>query len=370
MRTLKIVLLVCFIICLTSCLNTGFEPDKWAINPELDFSKNTVLFNSTNSVDTVCIFTNYRSFTASSSENWCKVSIDNSQSQIVVTVEPNINVQQRSANVTISIKRGEKYLSKVISVVQMGGVWETIGNFNVYWGYEISESQRDAIVNLLTNMVYVRGGDFVMGKTDEEIVDATKPHSISLSSFYISKFEITQEQWRAIMGYNRAVTKGEHIPIYNISWSEAFEFASRLASLTHLKVSLPTEAQWEFAARGGLKSKGYSFAGSNDYRKVAVYNETSYEQEPTTVGSLECNELGLYDMSGNVAEYCFDWWSREFQDSTLDPFGPDMGTFKSVRGGHINVGHSFYMRTTNRNQWSNNINKITNFVGFRIIITE
>lgn len=370
MKNNNLYIISCILCVFTSCLNTEFTPTEWALDPELDFSNNWVIFNSTIRTDTISVFTNYQSFEATSSEDWCKVSTAPSTSQIIISVEPNINTNPRSASVTIYIKRGNKFLSKVITVVQMGGIWETIGNFNVFWGYEISEFQRDAIMDLLSNMVYVTGGDFVMGNTDEQIVDMTYPHSVSISSFYIGKYEVTQKQWKAVMWNNPASEKGERIPVYNISWAEAYEFISRLSELTHLNISLPTEAQWEFAAIGGLKSNGHIYSGSDDYRNVAIYNESLYFKEPTIVGSMLCNELGLFDMSGNVAEYCFDWHKENFQSDTIDPIGPDSGMFKCVRGGHVNSDNTYYLRTTNRFSWSESINKVTPYTGFRIIISE
>lgn len=358
-------------IVLTGCLNEDFKPEEWALDPELNFSKSTVLFNSTNSYDTIQIFTNYNDFTALSNSKWCNVSINKYASSISIEAEPNINEYQRSAEIEVTIKKGNKMLSKRLSVVQMGGIWEYVGDFNVYWGYSVSDSQKEAVKELLQSMVYVEGGDFVMGETDEPIVDSTHPHSVSLTSFYIGQYEVTQKQWRAIMGYNLSSTKGDNIPIYNLSWAEALEYCTRLSTLTHLNISLPTEVQWEYAAKGGNKSKGYIYSGNDDYTKVANFNNSIYLLEPIAVGSFQCNELGLYDMSGNVAEYCSDWFELDYEDpNKTNPKGPNSGTFKCVRGGHVNCLRTYYLRNSNRFSWSESINKVTPFTGFRITIAE
>lgn len=364
-------LLVCLVpVLASSCLNTEFEPSEWAIEPQLDFSESTVMFHSVLSVDSVAVMTNYRTFEAKSNQDWCEVSVDQSKAVVWIKVEPNIDVEQRSALVAVTISRGNKSLSKNISVVQMGGIWESVGDFNVYWGHEIGDTQKSAVVELLENMVYVSGGNFIMGNSNDAFLDDAQPHDVTLSSFHIGKYEITQKQWRAVMGYNPSAEKGENIPVYNISWAEALEFTSRLAELTNLSIALPTEAQWEFAAKGGNKSRGYEYSGSDDFRDVAVCNSSLYVQDPAAVGSLSGNELGIYDMSGNVAEYCFDWMELDFVDSDrVDPSGPDSGVFKVVRGGHVN-NNSYYTRTTYRGQWSKGIDEITPYTGFRIVIND
>lgn len=372
MKTNKTIILITpLLFLLAGCLNTDFNPDEWALDPELDFSKSTIVFNSSSSVDSVSVFTNYTMFSAQSSQDWCRVSIDNERAFLIIEADPNINTSQRSSEITITINRGNKRLSKTISVVQMGGIWEAIGDFNVYWGYVVSESQKEAVNELLTNMVHVVGGEYIMGNTADVIVDVTQPHSVSLSSFHIGKYEITQKQWRAIMGTNPSVNKNINVPVYNISWAEALEFCGRLSTLTNLNVKLPTEAQWEFAASGGNKSRGYLYSGSDDYKEVAQYGNNGYIQEPTDVGLLKCNELGICDMSGNVAEYCSDWFYPTFEDLNLqNPQGPQSGVSKCVRGGHINSSSSYYLHTTNRFAWSNGINHITSYTGFRIVIDE
>lgn len=351
---------------LIGCINTDFSPKEWAITPELDFSKEIILFNSNNNVDSVEVFTNYQKFEVSSSAEWCSASVKN-KSSIKIIAEPNIDTKQRTATITVSVSRGSKSLSKNLAIVQSGGSWEAIGDFNVYWSYMISDTQREHIIELLSNMEYIEGGCFIMGNTDSPIVDNTHPHNVSLSSFYIGKFEVTQQQWRTIMGTNPSTSKGDMKPIYNISWMEAFEFTTRLSELTNLNITLPTEAQWEYAALGGKMSNGYKYAGSNDYTEVSVVGKEI--TEPLSIGTKKCNELGIYDMSGNVAEYCSDWFEPDFEDNnTTDPNGPDSGFFKCVRGGHVNDTASIYHLGTVNRHMSASTNEVTHNTGFRIVI--
>lgn len=359
--------MICIVL-ISSCTYKDFSVEEWGLQPELSFSKNGVLFNSAISTDTINVFTNYESFVVNSSENWCSVTVDNIKSAIQIIVEPNFDTQPRTAILTVSIARGNQALSKTISVVQMGGIWETIGNFNVYWAYEISETQREAIVSLLNSMVYVEGGGFIMGATTENIVDAATPHPVRLSPFYISKFETTQIQWNAVMGNNPSNFIAPNHPVENISWYDALDFVTRLSKLTNLKVSIPTEAQWEYAARGGEDSKGYIYPGSNDYNLVAVTTLEGLNAHTSPVGSLVANELGLYDMAGNVSEFCSDWHEMNYVNSeNTDPTGPLTGTFKCLRGGCV-IDSSYKFRSINRFQWASP--KDTGLMGLRIVIKQ
>ena len=191
------------------------------------------------------------------------------------------------------------------------------------------------------DMVYVEGGTFRMGATyDEEPV-----HSVTLSDYYIGKYEVTQGLWKAVMGtgVEEQMEKagvsglygvGDDYPMYYVSWDEAQEFVSKLSELTGKKYVLPTEAQWEYAARGGVKSRGYKYSGSNTIDGVAWYWGNSEEKYSTSsVGTKLPNELGIYDMSGNVCEWCSDWYSDYSDVSQTDPTGPSSGSCRVVRGG-------------------------------------
>ena len=185
-------------------------------------------------------------------------------------------------------------------------------------------------------MVLVEGGTFTMGCTSEQGNSCSaneKPaHKVTLSSYYISKYEITQAQWEAVMGTKLCYSEGDDLPVEMVSWDEAKEFCEKLSQKTSKNYALPTEAQWEFAARGGNKSQGYIFSGSNAIENVAWYEDNSDDQTHT-VGTKDPNELGIYDMSGNVWEWCADWYGDYSSDAVTNPTGPVSGNFRVLRGG-------------------------------------
>ena len=202
-------------------------------------------------------------------------------------------------------------------------------------------------INFSMDMVYVQGGTFDMGATAEqgdEAVKNEKPvHKVTLTSYHISKYEITQAQWNAVMGVwpyesEREIPskyKGDSLPIIYVSWFEAVEFCVKLSNKTGKKYALPTEAQWEFAARGGTKSKGYKYSGSNAFNDVAWCGGCLISDGGTThaVGTKAPNELGIYDMSGNVIEWCADWYGSYSSDAVTNPAGPNSGSGRVFRGG-------------------------------------
>ena len=168
------------------------------------------------------------------------------------------------------------------------------------------------------NMIHVEGGTFTMGATPEQGGDAEddeKPaHQVTLSSYYIGETVVTQALWEAVMGSNPSFLRGSDRPVENVSWDACQEFIKRLNSMTGRHFRLPTEAEWEFAARGGNKSRGYKYSGSNTLERVAWYNANS-GGETHPVKEKQANELGLYDMSGNVNEWCQDWY-RSYSSSS------------------------------------------------------
>lgn len=182
-------------------------------------------------------------------------------------------------------------------------------------------------------MVYVEGGTYVMGSDD---IGSAKPvHKVTLSDYYIGETEVTQKLWEVVMGSNPAKIKGKHCPVENVSWNDCQEFIGKLNELTGENFCLPTEAQWEFAARGGNYSKGYKYSGSNDIDAVAWCWRNSYEMIHP-VGTKLANELGIYDMSGNVREWCSDWYGEYLSVALTDPTGPLSGSYRVNRGGGWN----------------------------------
>jgi len=215
-------------------------------------------------------------------------------------------------------------------------------------------------------MKYVEGGTFMMGASDNDSIadsDERPAHKVTVGDFYIGETEVTQELWKAVMGKNPAKIKGENWPIENVSYKKCLEFVEKLSEMTGRHFRLPTEAEWEYAARGGKYSKGYLYAGSNDVEKVAwLHNDTLWTRH-MPVASKQPNELGIYDMSGSVWEWC---------DTPYEPYSGDKGTFftrlirsrfKVVRGSGFR-GYAQYARVSNR--YCNAVWRNDHTIGLRI----
>lgn len=247
-------------------------------------------------------------------------------------------------------------------------------------------------------MIHVQGGVFQMGASESgQVVDTREQpaHDVSLWSYNIARHEVTQAQWKAVMGHNPSIFKGNDLPVENISWNDVQEFIQKLNTMTGKKYRLPTEAEWEYAARGGirgvriwkelsveernawlakhphlegrtfgavsntydnnnfvdafgmelfyeikdksirdkmLRKKGNIYSGSNEIDQVAWYGINANSQ-PHPIGTKSPNALGIYDMSGNLAEWCSDWYGNYSESASSNPKGPSAGTFRVVRGG-------------------------------------
>jgi formylglycine-generating enzyme required for sulfatase activity len=201
------------------------------------------------------------------------------------------------------------------------------------------------------NMVFVQGGTFQMGSNDGDS-DEKPIHTVTVSDFYIGKYEVTQKEWKEIMGNNPSYRKGDNLPVEQVSWYDAVEFCNKKSEKEGLQkcysgsgtgitcdftkngYRLPTEAEWEYAVRGGDKSRGYKYSGSNNIADVAWYNNNS-GFETHQVGSKQANELGIYDMSGNVWEWCWDWYDANYysKSPSNNPQGPSSGSYRVLRGG-------------------------------------
>lgn len=220
-------------------------------------------------------------------------------------------------------------------------------------------------------MQRVEGGAFVMGSTpdqyDEHTITDKPAHTVVLSPFYIATTEVTNALWHAVMPERRIVEgwMDPTQPITYISWEDAQIFLQRLDSLTGMPFRLPTEAEWEFAARGGNKARGLRFAGSDIADNVAWHTGNAGFKKHR-VGQKSANELGLYDMTGNVSEWCADWFGQYYLGTEPDPKGPETGEKKIVRGGsydncadniHLSCRQYYLPDETN------------NCIGFRIAFT-
>ena len=222
-------------------------------------------------------------------------------------------------------------------------------------------------------MVYVEGGSFDMGATTEQGSDAYDSeypvHSVTLSDYYIGRCEVTQELWLAVMGSwpgtapSNSYGVGANYPAYYISWNDCQEFVAELNRLTGRTFRLPTEAEWEYAARGGNKSRHYKYSGSSNIDDVAWYWNNSGKTH--AVGTKSPNELGIYDMSGNVYEWCSDWYGSYSAGAQTNPQGPSSGTYRVLRGGSWNYNAS-YCRVSNRNY--NDPDFSFNGLGLRLVL--
>ena len=216
-------------------------------------------------------------------------------------------------------------------------------------------------------MVEVEGGTFAMGNSGVgSNLDESPVHDVTLSSYYIGETEVTQELWVAIMGNNPSYNVGDNKPVDNVSWDKTQEFIELLNYKTGRKFRLPTEAEWEFAARGGNRSNNYKYSGSNSVGNVAWYQDNS-NYETQNVKSKIPNELGIYDMSGNVFEWCSDWYGGYNSGAQTNPTGPEYGNNKIVRGGSFSYDDS-YCRVTDRFSGTSSWYDIC--YGFRLVMEK
>jgi PKD repeat protein len=182
------------------------------------------------------------------------------------------------------------------------------------------------------DMVFVQGSTFQMGSNTSW--DSERPaHSVTLSNYYIGKTEVTQKQWREVMGNNPSYLRGDDLPVEHVRWDDVQTFITKLNQQTGKNYRLPTEAEWEFAALGGNNSKGYTYAGSNSLGDVAWY-KGNMANKTHQVGTKAANELGLFDMSGNVYEWCADWYGTYSSAAQTNPTGPVSGSRRVHRGGY------------------------------------
>ena len=211
----------------------------------------------------------------------------------------------------------------------------------------ILETTNINVSDIFESMILVEGGIFKMGSKFE---DESPIHNVSISTFYLSKYEVTNKQWEKIMGSinlpdNWSTYKDcDNCPVALVNWNEVQLFINKLNDITKNKYRLPTEAEWEYAARGGSLSKGNKYAGSNSIEDVGwTANGKDEINTPSPVGTKRPNELGIYDMSGNVWEWCQDWYDEQYYSKSelQNPQGPKLGTSKVIRGGDVSSGHPY-----------------------------
>ncbi|WP_337949515.1 formylglycine-generating enzyme family protein [Prevotella sp.] len=220
------------------------------------------------------------------------------------------------------------------------------------------------------DMVRVEAGTFTMGATPEmeNPWDGEKPtHQVTLTNdYYIGKYEVTQALWQAVMSNNPSYFKGDNLPVEKVSWNDCQEFISKLNTITGKTFRLPTEAEWEYAARGGKKSRGYQYSGSNNLSDVAWYVDNS-GSKTHAVGSKQANELGIYDMSGNVWEWCQDWYGKYSSSSQTNPTGANSGSYRVYRGGCWG-GNTWICRSSYRYSYAPGFSNDS--LGLRLVLSE
>jgi formylglycine-generating enzyme required for sulfatase activity len=236
----------------------------------------------------------------------------------------------------------------------------------------MNQDERVSNKYLQFDMVKVRGGTFTMGCTGEQgsdCYDWEKPaHQVTVSEFYIGRYEVTQREWRQVIGSDPPGLrfKGcDNCPVEGVSWEDIQQFLSKLNAMTGKTYRLPTEAEWEYAARGGALSRGYKYSGSNSLDAVAWHDGNSGDKT-RPVGQKQANELGLYDMNGNVWEWCQDWYGPYAAGAQTNPKGPSRAANRIIRGGSWNSG-ARYCRNTYRN--ISNPPSFRSFnLGFRLVL--
>ena len=229
---------------------------------------------------------------------------------------------------------------------------------------ENEPQERDRIEQLLEDMVYVEGGTFLMGAQDSDSnglnydseiwIDESPVHEVTLDSYYIGKYEVTQGLWKRVMGTNPSYFTGnDNLPVEQVSWDDCQAFITKLNEMTGKNFRLPTEAEWEYAARGGQQDEYtrtmgqsgtyYKYAGSNDIDEVAWYYDIYSDSKTHPVGTKAPNALGLYDMLGNVWEWCSDWYNVDYYSNSpqSNPEGPATGNYRAFRGGSWFRGADF-----------------------------
>ena len=240
-----------------------------------------------------------------------------------------------------------------------------------------SDNKSSAFANVLPitvngitfNMIKVDGGTFTMGATPEQenphqFEEPT--HQVTLSSYYIGETEVTQELWKAVMGNNPSNFKGDNLPVENVSWEDSQTFIGKLNDLTGKRFRLPTEAEWEYAARGGKRSNHTQYSGSSNIDDVAWYSGNS-GSKTHPVKTKKPNEFGLYDMSGNVNEWCQDWYGSYSSNAQTNPTGPDSGSDRVFRGGTWSI-FGWFCRSSFRGNSSPGYRGYG--LGFRLALSE
>ena len=289
----------------------------------LSLDTNSLEFASGSASKTFKINSN-TSWTVSSNNSWCSVSPTSGSNDGSVTVKVTENTSTNARTAIVTIESGT--ITKTLSVMQSGAAPAP----------PVSQDRTFTVGGVRFTMIAVEGGTFTMGATREQgsdyDSDERPTHTVTLTSYSIGETEVTQALWQAVMGSNPSYFIGSNRPVEMVSWDDCLDFINKLNAITGENFRLPTEAEWEFAARGGNKSRGYKYAGSNNIDDVAWYKDNASDRTHD-VATKQANELGLYDMSGNVWEWCSDWYGNYTSYAQTNPQGPARGSDRVDRGG-------------------------------------
>ena len=289
----------------------------------------------------------------------------------IINTSMKVSVQERAQSMDVFIGNNKKP-SKGRYLFITGLLIVLLLILFIYRPKETStNTSLNPIINgIVNNMVLVEGGTFDMGATEEQGRDAyntEKPmHRVTLNDFYLNKYEVTQEEWETVMSNNPSENKGEKNPVEMVSWEDCQIFINKLDSITGKCYRLPTEAEWEYAARGGKRSQHYKYAGGNNLDEVSWYNNNS-NSSTHPVGQKTPNELGLYDMSGNVWEWCQDWYGKYSNESQTNPCSTISSASRVNRGGgFLSIPRD--CRSANRDR--NTLTFKSNRLGLRLAIDK
>ena len=321
------------------------------------------------------------------------ISLSPKYGELMILVNPSdANIQITQNDKIIKSFTGSQIVKDLFEgnyeiTAKMSGYKSYKGNINIIdkqraeLNIEMKEGS-DTPKVISKNMVFVEGGAFQMGSNE---YSREKPiHSVTVSSFFIGKYELTQKEWQEVMGNNPSYFKGDNRPVEKVTWYDAVEFCNKLSEKEGLTPAytingdnvscnwsangyrLPTEAEWEYAARGGNKSRNYRYSGSNTVGDVAWYSSNSRSQTHD-VGTKAANELGIYDMSGNVWEWSWDWYDDSYYSSSpsSNPRGPNSGSYRVLRGGSFH--NDDYCRVAHRGY--NSPGYSYSNLGFRLVRT-
>lgn len=252
-----------------------------------------------------------------------------------------------------------------------------IGAVVTIYAYLKADSLVFKVKDVSFKMIRVKGGTFTMGASedDDEAIKYERPeHTVKLSTYYIGETEVTQELWDAVMIKNKkdkmdpSIFKGPKRPVENVSWYDCKEFIEELNAVTGYKFRLPSEAQWEFAARGGNNKREFKYSGSNTLGEVAWYKENSGDETQDAAYKHDPNELGLYDMCGNVWEWCSDPHGYYSRSKQTNPEGPKSSNKKRVARGGSWYSPAECCRVTYRFGFSSDFKG--NGLGLRLVLSE